>query len=117
MQFTSDPGTGQSEVNQGLEGQSSQDNVLRTKPAMKFLSDEERQRDEEELRRVEQERREREHHGDIVDLEPLPTQVVEDAVGNAGDILARTDSQQPLLQASSGFQNTRRDSIGDSINA
>jgi hypothetical protein len=104
-------------ANQEHESESSPADVLRTKPVMKYLSSEERQRDEEDLRRVEQERQERERHDDVVDLDPLPTQDGgdRDAEEYVHDVLARTGSQVPLLQGSSGNQDMRRDSIRDSI--
>jgi len=58
--------------------------VMRDSPVVRFLSSSERQRDEEDLRRVEQERAERERDTEeITDLDPLPSQSSREG-GNVG---------------------------------
>jgi hypothetical protein len=74
LQFTSDSGI----VPEGQTPEERRDSslveIMRDSPVVRFLSSAERQRDEDELRLVEEERAERERDmGEITDLDPLPS--------------------------------------------
>jgi len=95
-QFTSDSGTSSSHSAPAKRIESDLDNVMRTSPVVRFLSPAARQEDEEELRRVEQDREEREHQAEeIMDLEPVPIFNQRNEIAS-GDALGRTTSTEPL---------------------
>jgi len=98
LQFTSDSGI----VPEGGTPEERRDSslveVMRDSPVVRFLSSGERQRDEDELRRLEEERAERERDTEeIADLDPLPSQVGPEG-GNGSGEAARAASDEPLLR-------------------
>jgi len=71
--------------------------VMRDSPVVRFLSSTERERDEDGLRRLEEERAERRRDaGQITDLEPLPSGEEGNARGVSGEV-GRT-SDEPLIR-------------------
>jgi hypothetical protein len=101
LQFTSDSGTGPEEARPVERRESSLDKVMRDSPVVRFLSRGERERDEQELQQVEEERAQREQDiGDVTDLEPLPSQNGDGGgkgTGRGSGDVARTTSGEPLL--------------------
>ena len=98
LQFTSDSGI----VPEGGTPEERRDSslveVMRDSPVVRFLSSGERQRDEDELRRLEEERAERERDTEeIADLDPLPSQAGPEG-GNGSGEAARAASDEPLLR-------------------
>jgi hypothetical protein len=67
--------------------------VLKSSPVVRFLPRTERERDEEELRRVEDRREE--EAGEIAELDPLP--IRDSATFHESVRMARTTSDEPLL--------------------
>jgi len=71
--------------------------IMRDSPVVRFLSSGERQRDEDNMRRVEEERAERGRDTEeIADLDPLPSQVGREGGRESGEV-PRTASDERLL--------------------
>jgi hypothetical protein len=120
LQFTSDSGTSASESRTSAQRREGILNEVIRTPIVRFLSPDERMRDEDVLRDVEEEREERERdEGELMDLEPLPSRDADtrERQSGHGDLLARvsTSSEEPLLISTPRNEAVPRDSMSDNI--